>query len=95
MDELVALEVMLALESRIRTQVNMCHGSRNINDATNHMTYVAARDTTIVKNCSFLNTSSSVKFLFCTCFSIDFTVTKTAANARYIMIQIQKYTIVM
>lgn len=33
------------------TQVNMCQGSKKIKDAINHITYVAPRETMIVKNC--------------------------------------------
>lgn len=49
----------------------------------------------IEKNVSLVISWLAVKLFESTCFWIDLTVTKMAANARYIMITIQKYTIVM
>lgn len=73
----------------------MCHGSRKMNDAINHITYVEPKETMMVKNCLFVNSSENVKSWSLTSCWIDLTVTNTAAKARYIMIPIQKYTMVM
>jgi hypothetical protein len=73
----------------------MCHGSRKMNEATNHMTYVDPSDTIIEKNVLFVNSSLTEKLFEATSVWIDFTVTNTAAKDRYNMMKIQKYTMVM
>lgn len=47
------------------------------------------------KNVLLVNSWLTVKVFDSTSVWIDLTVTNTAANARYIMITIQKYTMVM
>jgi hypothetical protein len=60
----------------------MCHGSKKIKAARNHITYVEASETIIVKNWVLLNILPMVKSFSATSAWIDFTVTKTAAKAR-------------
>ena len=71
--------------------VNMCHGSRNRIETTNHITYVEARETINWKKIVFWKIVANVKPSLIVVW-IDLTVMKTDANMRYVMIMHQKYT---